>query len=560
MVDTPPLKGLNADSKLWLDQQNTIKQLIAVGKQISDLRYKYQEYFTEKAWHTHLIADHYIWDLPRWKIRFSKRYRRAKRQLQSILTFKLLSNNQECSALIDIIKEYQSLLHNFQEVEEIGEHLFGKYWKGLSSNWDTLAYWNNWAYGMQKKKSKGLIPEEFIYFFDENYRNNVLPYVQEEIRSYPNTLEEIRVNIVSLFKELEIPDVEQELTAIKRETLTELLNFFNLWLENTDKIYEIARYNNIFAKLRDEELEQIALISFSWKGPPQLLYQAFRMTWYEGLLNEAYNTFDEIRFFDRKTHEDNIQEFKKIDTELLHYAQEELVKKHFNNLPKCDAVGEMETLSHEMHKKRRHKPIRQLLAEAGNAIQMIKPIFMMSPMSVATYLGPGTIDFDLVVFDEASQLRVADALGSILRGKQVVVVGDTLQLPPTDFFQKNVEIDDEEAENSQTADIESILSMFLSKNIPQNMLKWHYRSKHDSLIAVSNKEFYNGKLMIFPSSGVNPIATGLRYHYIPDAYYERGSSRTNPKEARRVAEAVMNHAVNRPNLTLGVAAFSVALY
>ncbi len=168
------------------------------------------------------------------------------------------------------------------------------------------------------------------------------------------------------------------------------------------------------------------------------------------------------------------------------------------------------------------------------------------------------IDFDLVIFDEASQVKVADALGAIMRGKQVIVVGDTKQMPPTSFFGKQFVLDDEEAEESITADMESILGMFLASGAPEKMLKWHYRSRHESLIAVSNQEFYDNKLMIFPSSGINPHARGLSFNYVPNTTYDRGGSRSNVGEATEVAEAVIKHAKTTPNQTLGVVAFSTA--
>ena len=140
----------------------------------------------------------------------------------------------------------------------------------------------------------------------------------------------------------------------------------------------------------------------------------------------------------------------------------------------------------------------------------------------------------------------------------MVVVGDSKQMPPTNFFGRAVELDEEEADQSLTADVESILGLMSSKGVPESMLRWHYRSRHHSLIAVSNAEFYNNRLMVFPSPGIHPHATGLKINYLPDTEYDRGGSRTNKLEALHIAEAVMNHAQNKPHLSLGVVAFSTA--
>src|SRR5262249_8652128 len=153
------------------------------------------------------------------------------------------------------------------------------------------------------------------------------------------------------------------------------------------------------------------------------------------------------------------------------------------------------------------------------------------PMSIASFLPPGRVEFDVVVFDEASQVKAVDAFGAILRGHQVIVVGDTHQMPPTDFFSREVEVD---GEGNTTTDIESDVAMFRAHGAQERYLSWHYRSRHESLIAVSNEEFYRRKLVVFPSPGTNPHATGLKLHYLPNALYDRGRTHTNRAEARAV--------------------------
>jgi len=214
-------------------------------------------------------------------------------------------------------------------------------------------------------------------------------------------------------------------------------------------------------------------------------------------------------------------------------------------------------LKREFQKRSKHLPIRQLIARAGNAVQAVKPVFMMSPLSIATYIPPGSLKFDLVVFDEASQVRLVDAFGAILRARQAVVVGDSQQLPPTSFFDTMAQ-DNEEDEENNTSDIESVLGLFAAQSAPDRMLRWHYRSRHESLIAVSNQEFYKNSLVVFPSPDAERRDSGLKSHLLPDTAYDRGGSRTNQLEAEAVATSVMEHASKHPNLTLGVTAFSVA--
>jgi very-short-patch-repair endonuclease len=262
-----------------------------------------------------------------------------------------------------------------------------------------------------------------------------------------------------------------------------------------------------------------------------------------------------LRGFERSGHEETIEKFKKLDVLNLVYNRARVALTHFESLPKPEGGGQMSVLRTEFNRKARHMPIRKLMQEAGLAIQAIKPVFMMSPMSIASFLPPGDIEFDLVIFDEASQVRPVEALGAVLRGKQLVVVGDTKQLPPTSFFDKlNTETEDED---NVTADMQSILGMADSQGAPQRMLRWHYRSRHESLISLSNQEFYENKLVIFPSPG-SKTQMGLAFHHLPDAVYDRGKTRSNPIEAETVAEAVIQHALRNPKQSLGVVAFSTS--
>jgi very-short-patch-repair endonuclease len=206
---------------------------------------------------------------------------------------------------------------------------------------------------------------------------------------------------------------------------------------------------------------------------------------------------------------------------------------------------------HEIEKQARHIPIRQLVRRAGAALQALKPCFMMGPLSVAQYLAPGEIHFDVVVMDEASQVRPEDAIGAIARGAQVVIVGDPMQLPPTSFFERAiVEQDEEQADLTVAEEGESILDVAASVYQPKRRLRWHYRSRHHSLIAFSNKHFYDDDLVVFPAACSSSPNLGVRYTWIEGGVFE---ARRNSVEAQRVVEAVLEHVEQHPNESLGIA-------
>ena len=218
------------------------------------------------------------------------------------------------------------------------------------------------------------------------------------------------------------------------------------------------------------------------------------------------------------------------------------------------ADPEYGVLTRELAKRQRHLPVRQLASRMPNALRRLTPCLMMSPLSVAQYLPPEAEPFDLVIFDEASQITTWDAIGAVGRGRQVIVVGDPKQLPPTSFFERRAGPDESDAVEVETHDLDSILDECLGAGIPAVALTWHYRSRHESLIAFSNQVYYGGQLVTFPSPVTRDDAVSFRF--VPDGVYARGGARTNVAEARAVvAEALTVLRAAAPQ-SLGIVTFN----
>ncbi|MEB3186211.1 MAG: DUF3320 domain-containing protein [bacterium] len=299
-----------------------------------------------------------------------------------------------------------------------------------------------------------------------------------------------------------------------------------------------------------------------WDEAQADLLDAFRYGFHQRVLDRAFEDRPVLQTFEASRHEAVRDEFRRLDRELHVLNQRLLTARHLQGMPSLQAPeGTIKLLKQEFEKRRQHMPIRRLLGRCGHLIQQaIKPVFMMSPLSVATFIPPGTLTFDLVIFDEASQVEPVDAFGALMRGRQVVVVGDSKQMPPTDFFSRTMAADDDPDEEPDHGAIEteSILGLFRAKGAPHCMLRWHYRSQHESLITVSNHLFYENKLVVFPGPRADREHLGLVYRHLPDTVYDRSSSRTNREEARIVAQTAMRHATTKPDWSLGIAAFSVA--
>jgi very-short-patch-repair endonuclease len=220
---------------------------------------------------------------------------------------------------------------------------------------------------------------------------------------------------------------------------------------------------------------------------------------------------------------------------------------------RVDEKTEMVLLYHLIPQQRPRVPVRKLLLRAQASIQALKPCLMMGPQAVAQFLEPGGMRFDVVIMDEASQLRPEEAIGAIARGRQLVVVGDPKQLPPTTFFARQNQLG-EDVEEFTTTEAESILDICMTSFRPSRSLRWHYRSQHHSLIAFSNHHFYKGHLIVCPSPYGQNSRLGVRATYLSHAIYD---NQTNLVEAQRVVDAVVEHVTTRPDDSLGVVTLNI---
>jgi len=250
-----------------------------------------------------------------------------------------------------------------------------------------------------------------------------------------------------------------------------------------------------------------------------------------------------------------VREYQELDGALIGAAAGDIIRACNARRPLSD-TGEAAVIREEAEKKRDHLPVRVLIERARHVCQTIKPCFLMSPLTVSEYLPPD-LHFDVVVFDEASQVSPADAINCIYRGSALILAGDQRQLPPASFPGDGA-LDDRPDTSAETPDRRSILDLAAESGAYRNLnLRWHYRSRHEALIAFSNAEFYEGRLVTFPSRHGDGRNVGVELFWV-EGTYRRGTSRDNPDEAAHVAERVIHHYDTRSALSLGVVTVSEA--
>lgn len=293
----------------------------------------------------------------------------------------------------------------------------------------------------------------------------------------------------------------------------------------------------------------------------------FLKRFYRLWVDSAILKFPTVNSFRSRNHEEIIQEFNRLDLTQLSLTRTRIKERLVSKLPDMNigtsAIDEVGILKRELGKQRKILPLRKLFKAIPNLLITLKPCLMMSPLSVSLFLDAENYSFDVVIFDEASQVCTEDAIGAIMRGSQVIIAGDNKQLPPTNFFTASISSGDfdtddtDEKEADDTDAFESILDESLTV-LTERTLRWHYRSRHEHLIAFSNAKIYNHNLITFPSHIERVPDHGVEYIYVENGVYERGGKNSNSKEAMRVAELVYDHFRNYPERSLGVVTFSEA--
>lgn len=275
--------------------------------------------------------------------------------------------------------------------------------------------------------------------------------------------------------------------------------------------------------------------------------------------------------FHPRDHEALREEFRKLDRSFVQANRARIRAKCFRGYPDEDGPaiqgGQLGKLNHQLSLKRRQMPVRKLIREVPLVLQALKPCFLMSPVAVSQYLSrpelaTDSFTFDAVIFDEASQIFPEDAVPAIARARQVIVVGDRKQLPPTSFFRREVfEDDDDEPTADRLEGVESILDVMVGMaggGVQSAYLGVHYRSRHEHLIRYSNHHFYEDRLLTFPSPDMTG-SHGLKDIYLPDGRYDAGASRTNQREAETAVEQVFKMMRTCPESeSIGVVALSKA--
>lgn len=496
------------------------------------------------------------------RIKFlSGRYRKIRNEIEALYVGRAPENDYEIVEDLENLMDVMSLREELERYSGVAERFFGPMWNPENPPLEDLRATAEWIVRFRDLHSDGMISERTLECISRGLDGEKLLSDFEDIMEIYNELEDklsrlqkaINTHAHVLFNSMP-EDVPFRAWRSRVKAWSEALNLLPLWSQYLEK-------KRLCMKTRGA-----AFIPIIESGIIRMddIRPAMEGNLADALLERAFREIPTLYTFIGDLHEAKIREFRELDSRIIELNRKRLIHQLNSNMPTvfggAAPNSEESILSGEFTRKRGHMPLRKLLKLAGGTVKRIKPCFMMSPLSIAQYLDPRSsqLQFDVVIFDEASQVKPEDALGAFLRARTAVVMGDTNQLPPTSFFDQMISAEEDSEDVATAADIESILHL-CKRSFPVRMLRWHYRSRHESLIAVSNQEFYDNRLLVYPSPAREDEELGLHLVYLPDTVYERGRTSSNPLEAAAVVDAIEDHFMRYgSSRSLGVGTFSVA--
>jgi very-short-patch-repair endonuclease len=495
------------------------------------------------------------------------RLRAPKRELQPVAMAGLgaiAEVGNDLAAAVQVRNEERTLLARAAAAQALGAH-----WRASLADWAQVTAWCQWVRELRQLLVQlvpgALAPESAALAAIAAQLDgladgaNVLPPRLGALQQAHDEFTAAHAAVVELLK----LDVEASFGAASAPgLLTAIGARIERWRAAAPALRDHCAYRAAATAAAATGTEPLVAAHARGDVATGALPGVFRASFVEAWLDGVHRTEPELARFRGLDHERRIARFCELDQQAIRLAGQVIQARLCAEVPQLRdttvASSELGILERELKKQRKHKPVRRLLAEIPGLLAKLAPCVLMSPLSVAQYLARGGQRFDLVVFDEASQIPMWDAVGAIGRGDSLVVVGDSKQLPPTSFFQRQAQ-GDEIGSEEIPEDLESVLDECGAAGLPRLHLDWHYRSRHESLIAFSNHHYYKNRLLTFPAP--QAITPGLGVRSIKVAgVYDRAGSQQNKIEAEALVAEVKTRLLDpaRNRQSLGIVTFSQA--
>jgi len=503
-------------------------------------------------------------ELKPWSVELTDKARPVRDLIGAVVSCALSPEGLTCHRMIGDLDRLGELRKIEAEFANSSAHLqerFGKRFAGIQTAWNQVLEAVDWTVRFKAHMQARQIPEALLDIVAEGKQR------APQNEPLVNDLNRARAAFLQLSQNFNEGFPAVGGTPLLQADFGLIVPRLREMLDQIEALRDWIDFKALEESFREQGLGELFANSISKSTAlqsddvPKVIRRALLQAW----LNWLFAEDSCLGSFRSENHERLIAEFRELDKKHWEQGVHSVIRE-INRLRPASSVvipgGEVQILFKEANKQRRHMPLRKLFGVIPNLLTQLKPCLLMSPISVSQFLDPEKTKFDVVIFDEASQLRSEDAICSIYRGKQLVVCGDNKQLPPTTFFEQGMsddltgETDDPNA--MEAFDVFDSVLDACAAVMPQRQLKWHYRSEHESLIAFSNCTFYDYSLVTFPSWLQEDEGLGVKFVHVSDGVYDRGGKRDNVREAEKVVGLVEEHLRRFPGQSLGIVTFNIA--
>lgn len=434
-------------------------------------------------------------------------------------------------------------------------------WDEISGKWflpryfgqrKFLKYLRQYAANVQKKDVEPLLADlEAFHREADNlgvslFNGSYLPFDKQRV---------MEIGCVAAVREIRgVYDQMGDICSFEMDNLGEASSLVDRWLGGLNSSRDWLLWCNKLRELRTKSMEPV--IAYAYKAStflPTDVYDAYAKGCCQFIAQHIIDGHQQLQLFKGALFEEQIAKYKELDNKFKNLTKQMLYYRLASRVPSqttgISDVSELGLLKRYIRSKGRGVSIRKIMDHIPELLPRLCPVMLMSPISVAQFIGLRQPKFDIVCFDEASQMPTSEAVGAISRGKALICVGDPKQMPPTSFFAASA-TDEDDVEN---ADMESILDDCITLSMPERYLNWHYRSRHESLIAFSNMEYYDGRLFTFPST--DDRTRKVKFVKV-EGTYDYGRTRCNEAEADAIVDEVVRRLATSSQESIGVVAFS----
>ena len=509
-MEAPDVHGVSVHNEKWESSMMDLAAVMETGAKLAAIQQKYDGILIPEAWRQDVfqIRQALVAHGSKKTRLLIGDYRKAKDKLAGLCRESLPKDNAAQLQLVNGILEVQRLQQKLDQYTELAEELFGRQWQGEQSNWEHLDKVSSWLIRLHQEVGERVVVPELLDFMVQFPNLERLRKTAEKVASDFNAFLEASRRAAQDVGMQEALGLSK--SSFGRMPFGSLLSLFAHWEKHIDSLQDIVAFNHVAIRLSERGMEDVVKIAVSWSDSARFLAHCIQAARYKALLTDVLKTRRSLPAFDEKVHRQDTEHFTQIDQQHVALMAETVNAKQVERFTEQRLPSKVyRALVYELEEPPK-RTLSELMADAGKSVQDMKPIFLMTPASVASILSKSNVQFDLVIFDEAERLCVTDALGSISRSTQIVAFGDTRKIGRRVFWD-HIPIQNSK-EEYVPMDVDNLMTILRQRGAIEHRFTWQCELRSALPIHRQNQSVFNGDLLIFPDSSITRMMESVRIH------------------------------------------------